>query len=37
MKVLKLKDGQIGTVVKEWNWKEYPIPYTWIFSGPDAR
>jgi hypothetical protein len=24
MKVLKLKDGQIGTVVKEWNWKEYP-------------
>lgn len=24
MKAVKLKDGQIGTVVREWNWKEYP-------------
>jgi hypothetical protein len=24
MKAVKLKDGQIGTVVREWNWKENP-------------
>lgn len=24
MKAVKLKDGQIGTVIREWNWKENP-------------
>jgi hypothetical protein len=24
MKAVKLKDGQIGIVIREWNWKENP-------------
>lgn len=24
MKAVKLKDGQIGAVIGEWNWKEHP-------------
>ena len=24
MKAVKLKDGQIGTVIREWNWEENP-------------
>ena len=24
MKAVKLKDGQIGTIIREWNWEENP-------------
>jgi len=24
MKAVKLKDGQIGAVIREWNWEEFP-------------